>query len=146
MKEGEVVQRFELKNKLVIGSANERREQKMPEPSKQLVENTIEKMPSISEESSTKGAFIESHGEGSPHFLESLEREELSSLSLLSSSMKQLHGAMESIVRKHEGSEVRNLSDTDVENICKLGNTVAGLMKVKVSAIKAAGQILRARK
>jgi hypothetical protein len=75
-------------------------------------------------------------------YSETLRTEELSSLSLIGESAKQLQLVMRQVVNKAE-KQSNDLSSDDVRNITQVANSITGLMKVKVEALKLARSIMK---
>ncbi len=93
------------------------------------------------------GAIVESPEDTSEGFNKTLQKEELSSMSLIDESTKQLHGVMKQIIdRKKELSETQKMTGEEVYQICSLAGNISKLMKVKIDAMKVARSALKEMK
>jgi hypothetical protein len=99
---------------------------------------------STSSEKSWKRVKSDSLTEVLPALSETLNQEQSESMSLINSSVKQLKTVLDSVVVKNKTGEDKNFSSKDIADICKLSTSITGLMKVKVDAVKAAADVIRA--
>lgn len=105
--------------------------------------NTMPETKNVSAKSSMQPAVVETQSVDLSQYSETIKREELSSMSLIDLSARDLHSVMRSIVKKHDDNPARVPSVDDVQSICMLASNIKGLMQVKIDAIKAAKEVLK---
>lgn len=78
-----------------------------------------------------------------PELSESLKREQSESMNLINSSVRQLKHVLDSVAIKTAKAE-NDFKSSDINDICKLSGAITGLMKVKVDAVRAAAEVIKA--
>ena len=109
-------------------------------------ESIIMRTEKVYSEKSLTPVKSDSPTEDSHGLSETLKTEQSESMNLINSSVRQLKTVLDSVAEKHKGNEARQLTSMDIDDICKLSGAITGLMKVKVDAVRAAADVIRATK